>query len=535
MNTSLFKLFAVCFAGSRLGLAATFTVVNTDDSGPGSFRQTLLDANATVESDSIHFNLPGPGPHTISPGIGLPKITRPVIIDGATQPGYAGQPLIELEGSGAFSTGYGLWITAGDSTVRGLAINRFGGRGSFQILLETKGTNTIVGNYIGLDVTGTQSFGGRRHGLEIASSDNLIGGADPSARNVISGTGDQGIVILGSRNRIQGNLIGTDVTGTNALPNLAGVFLIVGPSGQAVVDNVIGGTNRGEGNVISGNIEAGVFLQASRNVIQGNYVGTDLSGTNAMSNGSHGVLVNGNNNILAGNTIAFNGGDGVFIPIGNGNLIRGNRIFSNDGMGIDLGSKGVTANDPTDADTGANNLQNFPVLTLAANLGGSTTLSGSLRARANAVFNLDFFSTDKPDPTGYGQGQDYIGSSTIKTDATGNADFSETVAVAVPIGRFVTATATDSANNTSEFSECIAVTAGVSPPTLSVFKSPSGDALTIAWPASFAGFALEATENLAAPISWTAVTTAPVVVEDRNQVSVPLVEITAKFYRITRR
>ena len=127
--------------------AAIFTVTTTADSGAGSLRWAIEQANAAAGLDTIAFNIAGAGVKTIAPLTILPTITDAVIVDGATQPGFAGAPLIELRGAScAASPCHGLWITAGGSTVKGLIINRFPDRG---ILLETGGGNTIVGNYLG--------------------------------------------------------------------------------------------------------------------------------------------------------------------------------------------------------------------------------------------------------------------------------------------------------------------------------------------------------------------------------------------------
>ena len=129
----------------------SFVVTNTNDSGLGSLRQAILDANANTGADNIRFLIPGAGVQTINLTSALPAITSPVVIDGTTQPGFAGSPIIELNGSGAAGA-TGLSITAGNSVVRGLVINRFAGEG---IRLQTGGGNRIEGNYIGTNAAGT--------------------------------------------------------------------------------------------------------------------------------------------------------------------------------------------------------------------------------------------------------------------------------------------------------------------------------------------------------------------------------------------
>ncbi len=253
--------------------AATFTVTNTNDSGAGSLRQAILDANASGGTDTIAFNIPGAGPHTIQPTSVLPNITDPVIIDGYTQlgaspntnpPGLGINAVlkINLDGSDTGSGAKGLVIAAGDSTVRGLVINRFGGWG---IELVTNGGSLIEGNYIGTDVNGTADQGNFLYGVAIDDAPgNTIGGMAAGAGNVISGNDADGVYIWwgsATGNQVQGNLIGTDVTGTLDLGNsLDGVF-INGASG-----NTIGGTAGGAGNMIAFNrsaLSAGIAPSAA--------------------------------------------------------------------------------------------------------------------------------------------------------------------------------------------------------------------------------------------------------------------------------
>src|SRR5262245_51231687 len=153
-------------------LPSTLTVINTNDSGAGSLRQAILDANAAAGADTIAFNIGGGGVQTISPLSQLPTITGAVTIDGWTQPGFAGSPIIELSGASAGASASGLIITAGNSTVRGLVINRFSIAG---IGFFTNGGNVVEGNYIGTNVAGTAALGNGVQGMFVATSNNWIG------------------------------------------------------------------------------------------------------------------------------------------------------------------------------------------------------------------------------------------------------------------------------------------------------------------------------------------------------------------------
>ena len=617
--------------------ALTLAVINTNNDGPGSLREAILNANAIAGLDTIVFNIPGAGAHVINPQTMLPEITDPLVIDGTTQPGYAGSPVIVLDGNG-LSDASGLVIRAGGSTVRGLAIVRFGNG----IVLRDGDNNVIQGNYLGIDPAGSalgnnaginisssknfiggitaatrNIISGNRFGISVAGNDNgvhgnfigtnpagteaipnveqgvlidigpgtnnLIGGAAPGAGNLISGN-QGGILIIGSGNTVQGNLIGTDVTGTKPIRNSTGIE-------SRVPNTLIGGLAAGDKNVISGNIRGVVFggtgsklqgnfigtdvtgtlplsnvvgveasdgaliggtVPGARNVIsgnaingpngnikllsnnsglgvtvQGNYIGTDVTGTRAIAPTTSGILIHGSNNVIGGtapgagnvisgnvhgihvnsinlipvsgtviqgnliglnasgdgqlpniirgisisdasnttvggtqsgaaNKIAFNGGPGVLVASGTGNAIRGNSIFSNASMGIDLSEidfpDGVTANDLNDPDTGANNFQNFPVLTSIISVGSNTTIQGSLNSTPNTMFQIDFYTSSALDPSGHGEGAQFFNTTSVTADANGNAIINASFPVALGAGRVVTATATDPNGNTSEFS-----------------------------------------------------------------------------------
>ncbi len=619
-----------------------FVVTNANNHGTGSLRQAILDANAIAGPDTIVFNIAGAGVHIINLLLGLPEITDPVVIDAATQPGYAGTPLVELNGDAAGSNASGFSITAGGSTIRGFVINRFNNYG---ILLSNNGGNVIQGNYIGIDSTGTGARGNRNGILISNSSNNIIGGTTSSARNVISSSGFDGINIIGSGNQITGNFIGTNAAGTAALGNGISGVEVSNVGGPLAANNVIGGTVLGAGNLISGN-QTGIRLNSSRvliqgnligtdvsgtlavgnatgiisstasafiggtvpgarnvisgntgdglylggsgsrvegnligtditgtialgnggsgvvagngvliggttpearnvisgngafgnislgsnssghqAIVQGNYIGTDVTGNVALSNPRAGISITGSSNLIGGlvpgaqniisgnqvgiqiggsstaastgntiqgnliglnalgtaalpnsqagihvidsfnntiggdengaaNRISFNGGPGVNVFSGTGNTVRRNAIFSNANLGIDLSPLGVTANDVGDADAGANNLQNFPLLTSVTSDNSTTTIQGTLNSTPNTTFRIDFYSNLACDPLGNGEGAQFMGTTTVTTAGDGNAVINSSLPVVLATGRVVTATATSPLGSTSEFSPC---------------------------------------------------------------------------------
>src|SRR5581483_6525265 len=425
----------------------TFTVNTTSDANHGdcgigncSLRDAILAANNLAGADTIVFNIPSSDPGcsggfcTISPTSALPTITGPVTIDGYSQPGASPNTLVNgdnavmrivLRGNDAGNGASGLTISGGSSSVRGLVINGFNQRG---ILLTTNGNNVIEGNFIGTNVYATIALQNHFDGLtiETPSSNNLIGGTTPAARNVISGNAIAGITIesfgsesgSASGNLVQGNYIGIAADGITPLGNTAGsqagwgVAILRKASG-----NTIGGTSAGAGNKIAHNAGPGVGV-----------------------GGSSGISLAVNNAIL------------------------GNSIYSNGQLGIDLKNSGdpstyvdgVTANDACDSDIGPNNLQNFPILTSAVFSGGNITIQGSLNSNPNTSFyRIEFFASETADSSGNGQGQLYIGSTQVATDGSCNGVINVTFPVPEVPGHFITATATDPANNTSEFSNSI--------------------------------------------------------------------------------
>ena len=471
--------------------------------------------------DAITFDL-GPGTPTIAvTGSDLPTLSGPVVVDGATGGatrveiagggtrstglsfllgadatgseirnlvinGFASAELFlsngsdfvvvgNLLGTDASGTslvagsGIGILVCAGSSCgtsdghrMRG---NVIVAGSTAAIQLGSSSSHVIQGNLINTNAAGTAALSGAFvGGIEVNNANgNLIGGANPGEGNVI--VGFQGITIGGNTSGgqssgtvIQGNSIGTDVTGTVALGGAGGGITL----GHAVGTQV-GGTVAGAGNLISGNgkgivggssgVSGGKVDDTS---VQGNLIGTDASGMAALGNTSIGVDL-GDDAVIEGNVIAFNGADGIETNCVNCiQRISGNAIHSNGGIGIDLNgsSDGVTPNDADDADTGPNGRQNFPILEAVVFPGG-TAISGTLESTPGTTFRVEIFANDACDPSGNGEGQQFVGArDDVTTDAGGDAVFTVALAETVPAGKVMTATAIAPDGSTSEFSPC---------------------------------------------------------------------------------
>ena len=588
-------------------LLSTFTVTNTlDNAKTGSLRWAITQVNADKSKtvDTIDFNIPGTGPFTISPSSALPAITHSVFINGYSQPHSSSNTapdsdnaviLIQLSGT---SAGFadGLQLIASNSTVSGLAINQFE---QYGIRIYSGGNDAITGDFVGTDPTGSYALPNIDAGVTIDDSKNdVVGGTSAAARDIISGNtnqnlyiidGSSGVVVRGNflgltasgtstlsdygngvsviqstnnsiggtaagagnvisghafdgvtldqanGNVVQGNKIGTDSTGTVALGNLAGVFLGYG----SAAGNLIGGTAPGAGNVISGNFADGILVEptvGTGNAIQGNLIGTDITGESPLANGNNGLYIQASGLLVggtdsdAGNVISGNGGYGILIasnynysfglyasdnlvqgnlvgtgangitPIGNsaggvaifgggygsmansiggtaqgaGNVIAfnsgngvtigqdsfdqaaiddpilSNTIYANSGLGIDLGDDGVTPNNS--GPFGPNMFQNYPDLVVAAAFPSSFVAVGSLSAAPSTTYTIQLFGNPAADPSGYGQGQYLLDTFSVTTDSSGVAAITVSIPAVSAGVRYVSATATDPDGNTSEFS-----------------------------------------------------------------------------------
>lgn len=368
MKISVFLAFACVVILASPLYAETFTVNSADDVADGtcdnshcSLREAIIAANANAGKDSIEFAINGSGPHTIMPQSELPEVTDPAVVNAYTQSGASPNTnpigsgsnatlMIEIDGSSAGTNASGLRINAGDSEVRGLAINRFDWMG---ISIASSKENIIAGNFIGLDVSGTQAPGNGFAGVHISDADNnRVGGTLPEARNVISGNADSGVWIQdGDGNQVQGSYIGTDLTGTTDFGNSEDGIII-----QDASNNLIGGTSLAARNVISENSRNGIYICCSGglhsgNQLRGNLIGTDASGVNPLANGDDGVLILGGQGHVvggdtsgAGNVVSANEGDGISLALEarqitvQGNLIgvdsNGTGVLGNEGNGI---------------------------------------------------------------------------------------------------------------------------------------------------------------------------------------------------------
>lgn len=432
---------AMCLLASTTAAATTYTVVNTNDSGVGSLRQAMLDANVACGSNRIEFAIPGSGAHAIAVTGNLPSITCSLVVDGYSQPGSQMNTrtpdqggldtvlAIELVGSG----GYAFVLENGAAfytvTVQGLAIHGFSepilGNGN----LAGNSQLNVYGNFIGTTIGGQALPGAGNSGstLRTGQSSAQVGGIQPWQRNLLSGGANFGVVIDGPA-IVEGNLIGTDASGTSAIPNGSfgngpGVRI---PSNRANIR--IGGASPESRNVISGNRSFAIVIARQPGAVQyagleikGNYIGTDWSGVHPLPNGftqasaaafGGGIQVSGPSTdptpaIIGGfaageaNLIAFNSGVGIIAAtndVGEGFDSRGNAIHGNHAVGranIDIGANGPTANDPDDADGGANNGQNWPEVLSASQAGDQLSLSYRIDSSvANSAYPLrvDFYA-----------------------------------------------------------------------------------------------------------------------------------------------
>ena len=470
--------------------AITHSVIINGYSQPGASPNTLAQGdNAVILIDLNGSNVSGndgldiEGGNSIVEGLAIGSFSNAIHLESAGNDLVTGNFLgTDTTGENSVGNSLGVLIdNVAGNTIGGLtpaALNVVSGNNEgIQINGSNATSNLIAGNYIGTDAIGTNRLPNGM-GLEFVNNSwgNTVGGVQAGAGNLVSGNNGDAIKIDGGSygNVIQGNLVGTDVTDSTALVNFGKGVDINGD------DNTIGGTTPGSGNVLSGNSSNGivlVFSSASGNLMEGNSIGTNLAGTIPIPNQSDGIQLffSASDNTIggtasgAGNIIADNQGEGVTVGLSPGDqcvgdAILSNSIFGNSQIGIDLGGDGVTLNTPGSPHTGPNNLQSFPVLNEAvAFTGTSTVIVGSLNSSPSETFTLQFFSNPTADPSGYGQGQTLLGTTTVSTNTSGNASFQVSFPVVVPAGYAISATATDSTGDTSEFAQDVTVIAAAPP------------------------------------------------------------------------
>jgi|GEM_PF-1453955 len=499
---------ALVFTVVKPAHATTFTVTNTNDTGAGSLRQAITDANAAAGSHVITFNIPGTGPFVITPasalpGLGNASITAPqsITIDGCTQPGAVCTPSstvlqVQINGSNVGAGNPVIGInkvndTDGGMTVRGLSITNgpaYGiqlNRTAYQSQFQIPSNTTLEYNYVGLKPDGTTAA--NANGIVLAAVTAVTGGNNNRvAYNVISGN-----TALGLRTTnlttfsapvnvtgliIENNIIGLDPTGTLARPNGGGGLHVLDTSGGIVRNNIIAGNTSFGMEVRRGNAN----LLVQNNTIRNNgtqginfgpasgsfaaFVGpATLYGNTITGNGSNAITTTNASNITIGstaagqaNTIANNTGKGVVVGTNTSDTsqkvsIRGNALYGNSGLGIDLASDGVTTNAAAGTTrTGPNIQLNYPVLRHVGR--GPTTVAGTYTGANNQSVTLDFYATATADSSGHGQGNQWLGSTNVTTNSSGTATYSASFATSIPTGWTISGTATDITGNTSEFS-----------------------------------------------------------------------------------
>jgi len=462
-----------------------------------TLKEAILLSNYYPGRQKIAFNIPTTDPRyqngvfIIKPMRGFDIIEdEGVILDGATQTEYTGNtnpsgPEIVLDGS-LMTEGTGVRLHSSNNQINSLVINNFNSPG---IDMDFDGirNNKVTGCYIGTDPTGTIAQPNNWIGIHIVGTNSvghIIGGSEEWQRNVISGNYNDGIQIhFGVTNCIiQGNYIGTDATGTRALGNEnSGISLITSvdePTGSMKIFD----------NLVSGNGWDGINI-TSFCVVKGNLIGTDKNGNPGLGNGGNGIRFSSDwvnpvsCNIIGGdegdgNIIRSNGGNGIFCSefgslnariIGNiiannnatgialenslssGNLFSQNSIYDNGseggGLGIDLHIDGVTYNDPGDIDTGPNRLLNFPVLDKIKLTHGRLIIQGDVDAEARGKLTVEIYANHSADPSGYGEGEIFLGSKQTNPHGKFTLTFSP-----IDPGMYITLLAIDEDNNTSEFS-----------------------------------------------------------------------------------
>lgn len=338
IKINFFCLIGLLFLNSTSAWAATFTVVNISDAGPGSLRQAILDANNDATLDIIEFNI-GTGLQTIQLLAALPLIDKDLIIDGTSQTGFLDNPIIELDGS---LQGVGSIIRfdgVATGVIKGLILN--GGPAS-GVFFENCSSGSVDNCFIGTDSTGAGIDGNAIDGVSISNSTGVI-----IQNSVLSGNSENGVLITNNSttNIVRGCKIGTDLSGSIDIGNSnRGVFL------DGSGNNTIGGDALADRNIISGNTRHGVSITGNGNTVKGNFIGVDATGNIALGNDLDGIIIQANNSIIGtsmtGNVISSNGARGVTLGLtSTGNMLQNNIIGLNANGDMALGNNtGVNSN-----------------------------------------------------------------------------------------------------------------------------------------------------------------------------------------------
>lgn len=442
------SLVAGALLAAATGHAATTITVTSDaDSGANTLRQAILDANADPSEDPVRIEFAiGTGAASIAPTTALPAIARPVVIDGTTQPGFDDAPLIEIRGD-AMPDGFdGLRLHShSGSTVRGLVINRFthdsiNVNGGYAIRIAG-GSNDhlIVGNRLGTDAAGAAAAGNSRGGLYVQGGNVTIGGSTPADRNLLSGNGGYGAVLVGGTgSTISGNYIGLDAAGTTEILNGQGVTIFA-----PAEDVTIGGTEAGEGNVIAAADFAIVVITAAGTVVRGNLIGTDASGTTLAGNAFSAVTLNSaTGTTIVANVIGGMTSTGIFVQGGSHDVvIQGNHIGVDasgtvalpiDGYGVSAQGDSPSPTDVTIGGIGAGEGNVITNCTIGVEASGGTTFPMGITIRGNSItgnsqLGIDLIpggvAPNDPDdaddgPNGFQNFPDLTGAGASETDIT---------------------------------------------------------------------------------------------------------------------
>jgi hypothetical protein len=475
---------------------ATIDGICDDGAGNCTLRAAIEETNASFGTNVIEFEIVG-CPNDIcvidiatDGGNSLPDIQSPTIIDGSTQPGNGGVCIQDIPDRGAYrivvngdgaEVGMRLELGSSGSVIRGLNIRNFFNN----LAIVRSDDNQIECNFIGTDESGMSAAANNAaNGIVFLCEDtgNIVGGTQSGSGNLISGNSSDGVQFFAgqdcaptagnipSNNSVLGNFIGTAKDGVTPMGNGSSGISFFGEPGAD--NNFVGVLQDGQtvrGNVIGANAFSGIYIDGDPGgsdgsdsiVILGNFIGTDRTGNVDLGHLYGGVdIIQGNDNIVGGetpgygNTIAFNG-EGVYLEqdAGTGNIISGNSIYGHVGLGIELidatGELGVTPNDAGDPDTGANLLQNFPVLQSAELAGPQLSVIYQVDS-ASLPLRVEFFMADSDGS----EGQVFIGAADYV--AAGSATVDLTDVPLTPDPRVI-ATARDAAGNTSEFSVSIPV------------------------------------------------------------------------------